>query len=147
MNVPSVLELIGIPYTGSPPLALGLCQNKGFAKDVLRARRIQTPPYQVLNRFEDWKGTDGKSHMGFKTLVLNQFSPEMASLLTGVPQETIVEIAQEFSSHRPSIAISGRGVGMQTNGTYSQMAIDSLMHWLGQSIHRGVYFSRVPSRQ
>jgi anaerobic selenocysteine-containing dehydrogenase len=87
--------------------------------------------------FEDWKGTDGKSHMGFKTLALNQYSPEMVSLLTGVPEETIVEIAREFSSHRPSIAISGRGVGMQTNGTYAQMAIDCLNALAGSIDSRG----------
>ncbi len=87
--------------------------------------------------FEDWKGTDGKSHMGFKTLVLNQYSPQIVSLLTGVPAETIVEIAREFSSHRPSIAISGRGVGMQTNGTYAQMAIDCLNALVGSIDSRG----------
>ncbi len=87
--------------------------------------------------FEDWKGTNGKNHMGFKTLVLNQYSPEIVSLLTGVPVETIVEIAREFSSHRPSIAISGRGVGMQTNGTYAQMAIDCLNALAGSIDSRG----------
>jgi len=87
--------------------------------------------------FEDWKGADGRSHMGFKTLVLNQYSPEIVSLLTGVPEETIVEIAREFSSHRPSIAISGRGVGMQTNGTYAQMAIDCLNALAGSIDSRG----------
>ena len=76
--------------------------------------------------FEDWKDASGKSRMGFKTLVLNEYSPKQVSSLTGIPEETVLQIAQEFSSHRPSIAISGRGVGMQTNGTYSQMAIDSL---------------------
>jgi anaerobic selenocysteine-containing dehydrogenase len=87
--------------------------------------------------FEDWKGPDGKSHMGFKTLVLNQYSPEVVSLLTGVPEEVIVRIAREFSSHPPSIAISGRGVGMQTNGTYAQMAIDCLNALAGSIDHRG----------
>jgi anaerobic selenocysteine-containing dehydrogenase len=98
--------------------------------------------------FEDWKGTDGKSHMGFKTLVLNQYSPEIVSLLTGVPEESIVEIAREFSSHRPSIAISGRGVGMQTNGTYAQMAIDCL-NALGGSIDSrgGLLLQRKPPFQ
>jgi len=56
MNVPSMLELLGIPYTGSTPLTLGLSQNKGLTKDVLNARGIPTPQYQVLNSFEDWKG-------------------------------------------------------------------------------------------
>jgi D-alanine-D-alanine ligase len=56
MNVPLILELFKVPYTGSPPLALGLCQNKGLTKDVLKAKKILTPQYQVLNRVEDWNG-------------------------------------------------------------------------------------------
>jgi len=56
MNIPSLLELLRIPYTGSPPLAVGLSQNKGFAKDILRADRIPTPKYRVLNSFKDWRG-------------------------------------------------------------------------------------------
>jgi len=56
MNVPCLLELLSIPYTGSPPLTLGLCQNKGLTKDVLRSNGIPTPRYQVLNSFEEWRG-------------------------------------------------------------------------------------------
>jgi len=55
MNVPSLLELLRIPYTGSSPLALGICQNKGLTKDILRANGIPTPDYQVLGDFYDWK--------------------------------------------------------------------------------------------
>ena len=87
--------------------------------------------------FEDWKEGDGKFHMGFKTLVLNEYSPKQVSSLTGVPEEVIIQTAQEFSSHQPSIAITGRGVGMQTNGTYAQMAVDSLNALVGAMDHRG----------
>ncbi len=55
MYVPSLLELLRIPYTGSPPLSLGLCQNKGLAKDIMTANDIKTPKYCVLNDFKDWR--------------------------------------------------------------------------------------------
>jgi len=87
--------------------------------------------------FNDWKDSSGKVHMGFKTLVLKEYSPGQVSSLTGVPEETIIHIAREFFSHRPSIAISGRGAGMQTNGTYNQMAIDSLNALVGSIDRRG----------
>ena len=110
----------------------------GIAHCMIKEKRYDK---QFINNhtfgFEDWKGADGKNHLGFKALVLNQYSPEIVSLLTGVPEETIVEIAREFSSHRPSIAISGRGVAMQTNGTYSQMAIDCLNALVGSIDSRG----------
>ena len=87
--------------------------------------------------FDDWKDSRGEAHTGFKTLVLKEYSPKQVSSVTGIPEETIIQIAKEFSSHRPSIAISGRGVGMQTNGTYTQMAIDSLNALVGSIDHRG----------
>ncbi len=87
--------------------------------------------------FEDWKGMGGKTHMGFKTLVLNEYSPPVVSSITGIPESAIVQMAEEFSSRRPSIAISGRGVSMQTNGTYSQMAIDCLNALVGSIDSRG----------
>ncbi|MCX8191927.1 MAG: ATP-grasp domain-containing protein, partial [Nitrososphaerales archaeon] len=49
MNVPSVLELIRIPYTGASPLNLGICQNKALTKDILRAHNIPTPDYCIID--------------------------------------------------------------------------------------------------
>lgn len=54
MNVPSLLEFLRVPYTGSPPLTLGLCQHKGLAKAVLRTSGIPTPDYQILSHIEQW---------------------------------------------------------------------------------------------
>ncbi len=48
MHVPAILEILGIPYTGADPLALGLCQDKGLAKDLLRAHNVPTPKYQIM---------------------------------------------------------------------------------------------------
>ena len=56
MNVAAMLELLRIPYTGSPPLTLGIRQNKVLTKYVLRANGIPTPDYQVLESFKAWKG-------------------------------------------------------------------------------------------
>lgn len=50
MNIPALLDLMHIPYTGSPPLTLGLCQDKGKVKDILLSQRIQTPRYQIFHR-------------------------------------------------------------------------------------------------
>jgi len=42
MCVAGLLELMGIPYTGSNPLALGLALNKFHAKQILRSAGIPT---------------------------------------------------------------------------------------------------------
>jgi D-alanine-D-alanine ligase len=56
MDVPALLELLRFSYTGSPPLTLGLCQDKGLAKSILESRGLPTPKYQILRKFEDWEG-------------------------------------------------------------------------------------------
>ena len=50
MNLPALLDLLHIPYTGSPPLTLGLCQDKGKVKDILRSQGIQTPRYKIFDQ-------------------------------------------------------------------------------------------------
>ena len=42
MNIASLYELMKLPYTGANPLALSNCQNKPFAKDLLRANNLPT---------------------------------------------------------------------------------------------------------
>ena len=43
MFVAGLFELLKIPYTGSPPFALGLALNKRKAKQILRAAGLPTP--------------------------------------------------------------------------------------------------------
>jgi D-alanine-D-alanine ligase len=50
MNIPALLDLLRIPYTGSPPLTLGLCQDKGMVKDILVSKGIPTPGYKIFGR-------------------------------------------------------------------------------------------------
>ncbi|HEY7535793.1 MAG TPA: D-alanine--D-alanine ligase [Thermodesulfobacteriota bacterium] len=48
-HVPSVLELLGIPYTGSDPLTLALTLDKGMAKKVVENAGVLTPKFIVLH--------------------------------------------------------------------------------------------------
>ena len=50
MNVVGLLELLGIPYTGAPPMALANCQNKVLAKRILNSLGIKTPKFIVIRK-------------------------------------------------------------------------------------------------
>lgn len=56
--MPAVLEMLGIPYTGSGPLALGLCLHKPKTKDILRSRGVPTPASCTIERAKDAAGVD-----------------------------------------------------------------------------------------
>lgn len=46
-HVPSILELAGIPYTGSNPMGHTLAQDKVVAKQIFMASNLPTPNYRV----------------------------------------------------------------------------------------------------
>ena len=54
-SIQGVLELMGIPYTGSGVLASALAMNKLMAKQVWDAQGIATSPYRVPSQDADWK--------------------------------------------------------------------------------------------
>lgn len=47
-QVPALLELLDIPYTGSDPATLSLALDKALAKKVVRAAGIDTPNFQLM---------------------------------------------------------------------------------------------------
>ncbi len=47
-HVTSLLELLGVPYTGCPPEAQGLCRSKSRTKRLLKGAGLPTAPFQVL---------------------------------------------------------------------------------------------------
>jgi D-alanine-D-alanine ligase len=51
--VPAVLDLLGLPYTGSDAPALAVALQKAKTKDVLHGRGIPTPPYRVMSSVAD----------------------------------------------------------------------------------------------
>ncbi len=47
-QVPSLCELLGIPYTGSDSATLSICLDKGLTKKILLQQGISTPNFQVF---------------------------------------------------------------------------------------------------
>jgi D-alanine-D-alanine ligase len=58
MNVVGILELLKIPYTGAPPMALANCQNKELSKRLLQNAGIKTPQFVLFERQEDYYKPD-----------------------------------------------------------------------------------------
>lgn len=52
-QIPAMLEMLQIPYTGSQPLAQAIILNKSKTKEILIANKIPTLPYQLLTNKND----------------------------------------------------------------------------------------------
>jgi D-alanine-D-alanine ligase len=49
MNVAAIFEILGIPFTGSAALTLGMASNKNIAKTLFIAHGVPTPPWVVIS--------------------------------------------------------------------------------------------------
>ena len=54
-TVQGLLEVMGIPYTGSGVLASAIAINKAVTKEILRSKGIRTPGFIAVSRIEDAK--------------------------------------------------------------------------------------------
>ncbi len=52
-QIPAMLEMLQIPYTGSPPLTQAIVLDKSKTKEILIAHKIPTLPYQLLSNIND----------------------------------------------------------------------------------------------
>ncbi len=95
--------------------------------------------------FNDWKDSKGNTRLGFKSNVISNYYPEQVSNITGVPAETILQVARELGINKPSVVLGEQGSLDNTNGTFSQMAVYSLNALLGNFEKQGgIYFVDEP---
>ncbi len=57
-QIPAMLEMLGIPYTGSDPITLGICLDKSRAKEILSYYGIPNPSFHVVSSLADLRETD-----------------------------------------------------------------------------------------
>lgn len=56
-RVPAVLEMLGIPFTGSDPLTMALTLDKDYAKTIVAAAGVKVPPGALLDARHDYECT------------------------------------------------------------------------------------------
>lgn len=52
-QIPAILEMLNIPYTGSDPLTLGICLDKSRAKEILSYYNVPTPKFSVISSLSE----------------------------------------------------------------------------------------------
>jgi D-alanine-D-alanine ligase len=81
-QVPAILEMLGIPYTGSKVLTLALTLDKPMCKRVLLAEGLPTPPFQVFCHRDEPLGP----HLRFPLMV----KPSREGTGMGITRDSIV---------------------------------------------------------
>jgi len=52
-QVPSVLEMLNIPYSGSDPQCLSICLDKPLTKKLVASEGVSTPTWRIINDRQD----------------------------------------------------------------------------------------------
>lgn len=63
-QVPAMLEMAGVPYTGSSPLGLGMTYDKVITKTLIRNSGVPTPNFRVMRL-----GTESTGDLRFPVVV------------------------------------------------------------------------------
>ncbi|RKY40626.1 MAG: hypothetical protein DRP85_08240 [Candidatus Makaraimicrobium thalassicum] len=83
-NIPSLLELLEIPYTGCNPTGLMICNNKALSKKVLTYHRIKVPQFHIFHKGKRiWQ----PRRLSFPIMV----KPVQEEASTGIAQASFVE--------------------------------------------------------
>lgn len=97
--------------------------------------------------FEDFEDEDGVMHKGFKSLVLEEYTLERVSLITGITSDIIARLAGEFATNLPAVAIMPAELGELNSGNslYTALAIHALNALVGSiDTTGGVLVQRFP---
>ena len=90
--------------------------------------------------FEDKIMDRNQVRQGFKSMVLDKYQPEKVSEITGVPVDTIFDIARRFAKAEKPIAICGRGKGQVPGSMDETLAIYYLNTLMGNIQQPGGVF-------
>ena len=103
-QVPAMLELLQIPYSGSDPLTLATCLDKSRAKEILSYYRVPTPKFAVVSDIS------GLSSVSFNLPAMVKPLHEGSS--KGIFNSSLVHTRQELTQEVTKVI-----------GTYNQPAL------------------------
>ncbi len=89
-QIPAMMEMLRIPYTGSAPLTLALCLNKARAKEILSHYGIPTPRFVVAES----PSLDVERYLSFPMIV----KPLFEGSSKGIKNDSIVSSREELKA-------------------------------------------------
>jgi D-alanine-D-alanine ligase len=96
-QIPALLELLDIPYTGSDPATLSIALDKALAKRVVRQAGVPTPDFMLMRRGNERIPRE----LGFPVIV----KPNTEGSSKGVDPANVAETEEELR-HRAQAMIS-----------------------------------------
>jgi menaquinone reductase, molybdopterin-binding-like subunit len=112
-----------VPIKPQTEAALALGISHVLVKEGLYNRKFVE---EQCFGFDDWTSSDGKEHIGFKTLLLKKYGPEQVAQITGLKPSRIVSLAVDFAKAKAPVALFGKEKGDLNGSLYECMSIMAL---------------------
>ncbi len=102
-TVQGMLELLGIPYTGSGVMASALAMDKWRTKLVWLAGGLPTPRYRLLEAATDWAGVFGELGPTLFVKPAREGSSVGATKVSGADADALQQAFREAVKHDPLV--------------------------------------------
>ncbi|MBI5967521.1 MAG: ATP-grasp domain-containing protein [Deltaproteobacteria bacterium] len=125
LQIPAMLEMLRIPYTGSGPITLGLCLDKSLAKEVLSYHGVPTAPFVVVRDLPEkkkfppfplivkplYEGSSKGIRNNSLVRTTAQLQEQISAILTEYHQPALVE--KYLAGREFTVALLGNGAEVQ----------------------------------
>jgi len=89
-QVPSILEMLNIPYSGSDPQCLAICLDKPLTKRLITLAGVSTPTWRIINDRQELHELD-RCHRLFPAII----KPAYEGSSKGIRLTSLVEDAEQ----------------------------------------------------
>jgi D-alanine-D-alanine ligase len=108
-RVPAVLEMLGIPYTGSDPLTLAVTLDKDCARRLVKSDGIRVPDGAVFAADEDLEEFTTRKYLPFTMIVKPAWEGSSKGIrgkcVVDTPEEAIAAIESLRRDHRQPVLV------------------------------------------
>ena len=100
LHVPALLEVMGIPYSGAGPAALGFCYNKSHVRSIAESLDVPVP-------LESYVDPDDQSAT-IPSILPALLKPVFGDSSVGITQESVVDSPNALIEFRPQSSFTAR---------------------------------------
>ena len=99
-RVPAVLEMLGIPYTGSDPLTLSVTLDKDCAKKLIQSTRVKVPQWTTWQPDEPLDDITTRHSLPYTAIVKPAWEGSSKGIRGKCVVDTPAELAEAIETHR-----------------------------------------------
>jgi len=107
-QVPSVLEMLDIPYSGSDPQCLAICLDKPLTKQLVKAAGIPTPAWHVIDTPEQLSAASWDG-LAYPAIIKPAYEGSSKGIhvgsLVGNPEESVEVVARLLRCYRQPMMV------------------------------------------